>query len=501
MAAGARVLDSLYISGFGTAAASGTVSFYQPGTLVPVTVYSDDTLSTVLTQPITLDASGKTALPVYTATPLRAIIKSVAGATLQDVARIDGDRAELVGVSNAAWTATDLNSILTAIQTSTGGIDGKFIDSGASAVARTIQAKFAEVQVSVKDFGAVGNGIADDTTAIQGAINRVIALGGGTVFVPSGTYLTSLALSVTGGTCTIAGTGSEVTTIRLTNATANLFSIAATGGLRLQGLSLRHSSSTTGAAISSAAGASLPLALTYVVVGNGSEFAKGIDKPSGGGAGSTMVIDRSTVIASGMSVSITPLTKLYIDASVITGVTGGILQSFDDVTLTNSIVTSTGGYPVDVGGNGGNIALITGNYIVAVATEGIRLSSAVGSAVYWPNRNQNGVLDGNVSAFTNYSLSSGTAVAPQPGIVTAIRIVATAAITVTISAVAKLGFGRQFTLICSNASGGAVVWSFAAQYVLSAAVAPATGNRVNLLLEYNPIDSKCYEIGRASTAN
>jgi Pectate lyase superfamily protein len=41
--------------------------------------------------------------------------------------------------------------------------------------------------VSVKDFGAVGNGIADDTAAIQAAITAV-AIAGGSVLFPAGTY-------------------------------------------------------------------------------------------------------------------------------------------------------------------------------------------------------------------------------------------------------------------------------------------------------------------------
>jgi hypothetical protein len=41
---------------------------------------------------------------------------------------------------------------------------------------------------NVKDFGAVGNGVANDTVAIQAAINS-LAVTGGTVFFPEGTYL------------------------------------------------------------------------------------------------------------------------------------------------------------------------------------------------------------------------------------------------------------------------------------------------------------------------
>ncbi|WP_180827279.1 right-handed parallel beta-helix repeat-containing protein [Bacillus sp. UMB0728] len=43
-------------------------------------------------------------------------------------------------------------------------------------------------QISVKDFGAIGDGRSDDTAAFQKAINNLSANGGGNLFVPSGTY-------------------------------------------------------------------------------------------------------------------------------------------------------------------------------------------------------------------------------------------------------------------------------------------------------------------------
>src|SRR3989442_1128040 len=44
---------------------------------------------------------------------------------------------------------------------------------------------------NVKDYGALGTGAGDDTTAIQSAINAAKAAGGGIVFVPAGQYPTS----------------------------------------------------------------------------------------------------------------------------------------------------------------------------------------------------------------------------------------------------------------------------------------------------------------------
>jgi len=47
-----------------------------------------------------------------------------------------------------------------------------FLQSGTGAVARTAQAKMRE-SVSVTDFGAIGNGVADDTAAIQAAMDSL----------------------------------------------------------------------------------------------------------------------------------------------------------------------------------------------------------------------------------------------------------------------------------------------------------------------------------------
>lgn len=64
----------------------------------------------------------------------------------------------------------------------------KYTPAGTGAVATTVQAKLREF-VSVKDFGAVGDGVADDTAAIQSAVDTVGAAGGGSVYFPPGTYL------------------------------------------------------------------------------------------------------------------------------------------------------------------------------------------------------------------------------------------------------------------------------------------------------------------------
>ena len=64
--------------------------------------------------------------------------------------------------------------------------DVTFLQSGAGAVTRTVQSKERDV-VSVKDFGAVGNGVANDTSAFQAAATSAVSRGVD-LYVPPGTY-------------------------------------------------------------------------------------------------------------------------------------------------------------------------------------------------------------------------------------------------------------------------------------------------------------------------
>lgn len=64
--------------------------------------------------------------------------------------------------------------------------------------------------ISVKSYGAVGDGVTDDTTAIQNAIDACVADGGGVVFFPYGTYYVSSELTVSASNVKLVGFGAVV---------------------------------------------------------------------------------------------------------------------------------------------------------------------------------------------------------------------------------------------------------------------------------------------------
>lgn len=113
---------------------------------------------------------------------LVAATSSTIGGVRPDNTTLSANGAGVISVANLGLTDAQIST--------TAAIDATkllFVQAGTGASNRNVRGKNRDL-VSVKDYGAVGDGVADDTTAVQNAINYINTLGGGTVVFPNGIY-------------------------------------------------------------------------------------------------------------------------------------------------------------------------------------------------------------------------------------------------------------------------------------------------------------------------
>ena len=105
----------------------------------------------------------------------------------------DLDVGELaINAADAELYTKDTNGVVRTLSANT------FTQDGTGAVQRTVKSKLQDV-VSVKDFGAVGDGVIDDTVAIQAAIDAANASRTAFVFLPPGRYKTTATINLKHG--------------------------------------------------------------------------------------------------------------------------------------------------------------------------------------------------------------------------------------------------------------------------------------------------------------
>jgi len=112
-----------------------------------------------------------------------------------------------------------------------------------STTARTLANRFADV-VNVLDFGAVGNGIADDTAAIQSAINYAQSSNIKSVYFPAGTYFVSSTINIT-SSLTVFGDGRFNTYITWNNATLGVFNVNSFWGITVDNIGFKTNQTPT----------------------------------------------------------------------------------------------------------------------------------------------------------------------------------------------------------------------------------------------------------------
>lgn len=194
-----------FLDNNGSPLSGGLLYTYAAGTSTPQTTYTSNTGLTAQANPIVLDSAGR--IPsggeiwLTQGQNYKFFLKTSAGVTLGTYDNVSG--------------ASDPANVYAALAASSGSSLIGFIQSGA--VATTVQTKLRE-SVSVKDFGAVGDGIADDTVAIQAAYTSLATakvgnapLGGGSIYFPPGTYKTSAAISIVDDNVYSVGYGATIT--------------------------------------------------------------------------------------------------------------------------------------------------------------------------------------------------------------------------------------------------------------------------------------------------
>lgn len=144
----------------------------------PITVYFDPDLTIPAPQPLRTTAgrivrSGSPAAIYSNASTFSILIENKSGQQVAFVAEAESDPAS----NMAALSASSGSSLV------------GFLQSGTGADARTVQDKLREF-VSVKDFGAKGDGATDDTNSINEAAVEAKAKKTGLLF-PSGLYVTT----------------------------------------------------------------------------------------------------------------------------------------------------------------------------------------------------------------------------------------------------------------------------------------------------------------------
>lgn len=171
--AGAQFFDNN-----GSPLVGGKIYSYQAGTTTPETTYTTSAGNTAHTNPIILDSAGR--IPsggeiwLTDGVSYKFIVATSANVTISTYDNVTGNSSGVF----SSFAASNGSSLI------------GFLQSGAGADPRTVQAKLRDM-VSAADFGAIGNGIANDTVPLKNFFAACMAgkrgyLGAGTYMVDEG---------------------------------------------------------------------------------------------------------------------------------------------------------------------------------------------------------------------------------------------------------------------------------------------------------------------------
>jgi hypothetical protein len=164
----------------GVILSGGKIYTYAAGTTTPQATYTSASGATPHANPIILDSAGRvpggetwlTDGLVYKFT-----LETSTGILLGTYDNVDARNAASATslVPSGYTTATNVQTAFDNLGSSAGSSKVGFLQAGTGAVSRTSQAKMRDF-LSVKDFGAVGDGVTDDTTALTAMVTAVNAV-------------------------------------------------------------------------------------------------------------------------------------------------------------------------------------------------------------------------------------------------------------------------------------------------------------------------------------
>jgi hypothetical protein len=178
----------------------GKIYTYAAGTTSPLTTYTSRDGLTPNANPIVLDAAGRTPQEIWSTEGLlyKYVVKTSTDVLIRSWDNIGGSVVSSDLAQDLANTTDNAkgDALIGFRQSNAAG----FLTG---AVGRTVNAKLQEY-VSAKDFGAVGDGVTDDTAAIQAAFDSIGAVTAGafqeiapkgiTLYFPAGQYLVTSTL-------------------------------------------------------------------------------------------------------------------------------------------------------------------------------------------------------------------------------------------------------------------------------------------------------------------
>jgi hypothetical protein len=218
-----------FFSNNGVPLAGGLLYVYNAGTTTPLTTYTSSSGDTANTNPIVLDSAGRVPEQIWLSNGIAAKFVLKTSADVQIWAKDNIPTSPQPPIVNVASSITyDAGVSKTAGQfiigqtyliTSIGSTNFLTIGAASNTVGtyfiatgvgsgtgtadyiRSVQLRLKDA-ISVKDYGAIGDGTTDDTVAIQAAINAAYQFSGtfpglskGAIYFPPGIYLISSTLN------------------------------------------------------------------------------------------------------------------------------------------------------------------------------------------------------------------------------------------------------------------------------------------------------------------